>query len=151
MFENATKEDLVAVLKEMGETVDSDLRIMELKQKLMLTEKEDRAKEEARHIAEKEARLKAVKETKILEARCKAEEEAGHKAGKESKAVEERRNAQEEMKMNERITLEEETRLEKEIWLVQEQMQHVQEEHKMRTIAEKHKCLQEEKRKTMEE
>ncbi|GFR10545.1 hypothetical protein TNCT_88461 [Trichonephila clavata] len=36
MFENATKEDLVTVLVEMGEIVDADLGIMELKQKLML-------------------------------------------------------------------------------------------------------------------
>ncbi|GFQ86295.1 hypothetical protein TNCT_401031 [Trichonephila clavata] len=37
MFENATKADLVTVLAEMGETVDADLGIMELKQKLMLS------------------------------------------------------------------------------------------------------------------
>ncbi|GFQ99272.1 hypothetical protein TNCT_488581 [Trichonephila clavata] len=37
MFENATKEDLVTVLVEMGETVDGNLGIMELKQKLMLS------------------------------------------------------------------------------------------------------------------
>ncbi|GFQ73865.1 hypothetical protein TNCT_422701 [Trichonephila clavata] len=37
MLENATKEDLVTVLAEMGETVDADLRIRELKQKLMLS------------------------------------------------------------------------------------------------------------------
>ncbi|GFY53130.1 hypothetical protein TNIN_187271, partial [Trichonephila inaurata madagascariensis] len=35
MFENATKEDLVKVLCEMGETVGSDLQILELKQKLL--------------------------------------------------------------------------------------------------------------------
>ncbi|GFQ88005.1 hypothetical protein TNCT_337861 [Trichonephila clavata] len=55
--------------------------------------------------------------------------------------------------MNERIALcvEEETRLEKERWLVQEQMQQVQEKHKMRMKAEKQKCLQEERCKRMEE
>ncbi|GFR26212.1 hypothetical protein TNCT_41141 [Trichonephila clavata] len=37
MLENATKEDLVTVLVEMRETVDADLGIMELKQKLMLS------------------------------------------------------------------------------------------------------------------
>ncbi|GFR20363.1 hypothetical protein TNCT_423691 [Trichonephila clavata] len=37
MFQNATKEDLVTVLIEMGGTVDADLGIMELKQKLMLS------------------------------------------------------------------------------------------------------------------
>ncbi|GFQ89761.1 hypothetical protein TNCT_542601 [Trichonephila clavata] len=52
--------------------------------------------------------------------------------------------------MNERIALEEETRLEKERWLVQEQMKQV-EEHKMRMKAEKQKCLQEERCKRMEE
>ncbi|GFS54745.1 hypothetical protein TNIN_484271 [Trichonephila inaurata madagascariensis] len=35
MFENATKEDLVTVLHEIGEAVDSDLGILELKQKLL--------------------------------------------------------------------------------------------------------------------
>ncbi|GFW38775.1 hypothetical protein TNCV_3881421 [Trichonephila clavipes] len=35
MFENATKEDSVTVLHKMGETVDSDLGILELKQKLL--------------------------------------------------------------------------------------------------------------------
>ncbi|GFR23740.1 uncharacterized protein TNCT_172301 [Trichonephila clavata] len=53
--------------------------------------------------------------------------------------------------MNERIALEEETRLEKERWLVQEQMQQVQEKHKMRLKAENQKCLQEERCKRMEE
>ncbi|GFR11506.1 hypothetical protein TNCT_119061 [Trichonephila clavata] len=37
MFEDATKEDLVMVLREMRETVAADLGIMELKQKLMLS------------------------------------------------------------------------------------------------------------------
>ncbi|GFQ90343.1 hypothetical protein TNCT_451461 [Trichonephila clavata] len=69
MFENAPKDDLVTVLVELGETVDADLGIMELKQKLFL-------KEEARHIAEEEARLKAEKEAKIYEARWRTEEEA---------------------------------------------------------------------------
>ncbi|GFY79734.1 hypothetical protein TNIN_393441 [Trichonephila inaurata madagascariensis] len=36
MIEKATKEDLVTVLHEIGETVDSDLGILELKQKLLL-------------------------------------------------------------------------------------------------------------------
>ncbi|GFQ90821.1 hypothetical protein TNCT_609141 [Trichonephila clavata] len=83
----------------MRETVDADLGIMELKQKLMLTEEE--------------ARLKAEKEAKILEARWRiekearlmAEEEARLKAQEDAKAVEERRKAQEERKMNERIAL----------------------------------------------
>ncbi|GFV21541.1 hypothetical protein TNCV_5121281 [Trichonephila clavipes] len=44
--------------------------------------------------------------------------------------------------MNERIALEEEMRLKKERRLVEEQMRHVQEEHKMSIKAEQ-KCLQE--------
>ncbi|GFQ81772.1 hypothetical protein TNCT_632481 [Trichonephila clavata] len=82
-----------------------------------------------------------------------AEEEARLKAQENAKAVEERRKAQEERKMKERIALcvEGETRLEKERWLVQEQMQQVQEKHKMRMKAEKQKCLQEERCKRMEE
>ncbi|GFQ88913.1 hypothetical protein TNCT_688631 [Trichonephila clavata] len=88
-----------------------------------------RPEDEARHIAEEIARLKAEEEAK----------------------AEERRKVQEEIKMNERITLDEERRLEKERWLVQEQMQHVQEEHKMRMKAAKQKCLQEERCKRMEE
>ncbi|GFX19615.1 hypothetical protein TNCV_2075231 [Trichonephila clavipes] len=36
MFENSTKEDLRMVLHEMGETVDFDLGILELRQKLLL-------------------------------------------------------------------------------------------------------------------
>ncbi|GFY00960.1 hypothetical protein TNCV_1363661 [Trichonephila clavipes] len=47
--------------------------------------------------------------------------------------------------MNERIGLEEEMRSEKEKWLGKEQMQHVQEEHKMRMKAEEQKRLQEER------
>ncbi|GFW85433.1 hypothetical protein TNCV_144781 [Trichonephila clavipes] len=37
--------------------------------------------------------------------------------------------------MNKRIALEEEMRLKKQRWLVEEQMQHVQEEHESRTDA----------------
>ncbi|GFQ66755.1 uncharacterized protein TNCT_220541 [Trichonephila clavata] len=53
--------------------------------------------------------------------------------------------------MNERIALEEETRLEKERWFVQEKMQQVQEKHKRGMKAEKQKCLQEKRCKRMEE
>ncbi|GFQ81946.1 hypothetical protein TNCT_643491 [Trichonephila clavata] len=109
----------------MRETVDTDLGIMELKQKLMLSKA---AEEEVRLKAQEEARLKALEE---------------------AKAVEERRNSQEERKMNERIALWK-TRLEKERWLVQEQMKQAQ-EHKMRMKAEKQKHLQEERCKRMEE
>ncbi|GFY62589.1 hypothetical protein TNIN_128201 [Trichonephila inaurata madagascariensis] len=64
----------------------------------------------------------------------------------ESKAEEE-----DERRINERIALEEDTRLEKERWLVEEQMRHVQEEHKMGMKAEQQKRLQEERCKMMEE
>ncbi|GFS50202.1 hypothetical protein TNIN_425071 [Trichonephila inaurata madagascariensis] len=37
MFGNATKDDLVTVLDELGETIDSDLGILKLKHKLMLS------------------------------------------------------------------------------------------------------------------
>ncbi|GFR19804.1 hypothetical protein TNCT_426621 [Trichonephila clavata] len=176
MFENATKEDLVTVLVGMGETIDADLGIMKLKQKLMLSKAyledeefvrdvlattiEDRMEKEkieaARCKAEKEARRrearhKAVIEAKVLEARWRIEEEARLRAEEEDrpKAEEEARlkdqeearfKAQEERKMNEKIALEEETRLEKERWRVQEQMQQVHEKHKMRMKAEKQKC-----------
>ncbi|GFT26714.1 hypothetical protein TNCV_3605101 [Trichonephila clavipes] len=45
--------------------------------------------------------------------------------------------------MNERIVFEEEMRLKKERWLVEEQMRPVQEEHKTSIKADKQKCLQE--------
>ncbi|GFV06003.1 hypothetical protein TNCV_3142941 [Trichonephila clavipes] len=53
--------------------------------------------------------------------------------------------------MNERIALEEEMRLKKERWLVEEQMRHVLEENKMRIKAEEQKCLPEERCKRMDE
>ncbi|GFS30606.1 hypothetical protein TNIN_430541 [Trichonephila inaurata madagascariensis] len=53
--------------------------------------------------------------------------------------------------MSERIALEEEMRLKKERWLVEEQMPHVQEEHIMSMKAEEQKCLQEERCKKMNE
>ncbi|GFQ72777.1 hypothetical protein TNCT_246831 [Trichonephila clavata] len=154
---------------------DEEARIREARHK-EVKEARLRAEEEAWHIAE-EARLKAEKEAKILEARWRiekeaqlraeeearleaqeearleAQEEARLKAQEDAKAVEERRKAQ-RRKENERknnFVWEEETRLEKEKWLVQEQMQQVQEKHKMRMKAEKQKCLQEERCKRMEE
>ncbi|GFY48421.1 hypothetical protein TNIN_68321 [Trichonephila inaurata madagascariensis] len=48
-----------------------------------------------------------------------------------------------ERRMNERIAMEEEMRLKKERWLVEEQMRHVQEERKTSLKAEEQKCLQE--------
>ncbi|GFQ77561.1 hypothetical protein TNCT_384871 [Trichonephila clavata] len=99
MFENATK-GLVMVLAEMGETVDADLGIMELKQKLMLStayledeefvrdvsattiedrmKKEDSRKEEFKKKAE-ERRLERIQELELARievARWKAEKEA---------------------------------------------------------------------------
>ncbi|GFW14393.1 hypothetical protein TNCV_3328061 [Trichonephila clavipes] len=46
-------------------------------------------------------------------------------------------------RINERIALEEEMRLEKERRLVEDQMRHVQEEHKMSIKTEEQKCLHE--------
>ncbi|GFT77933.1 uncharacterized protein TNCV_788571 [Trichonephila clavipes] len=57
---------------------------------------------------------------------------------------------EEEGRMNERIALEEEMRLKKERWLVEEQMWHVQEKRETST-KEEHKCLPEERCKRMNE
>ncbi|GFY78027.1 CCHC-type domain-containing protein [Trichonephila inaurata madagascariensis] len=81
-------------------------------------------------------RKETENETRIREAMHKEEEQARLKAEKETKAVEERRRMEEERRMNERIALEEEMRLKKERWLVEEQIQHVQKEHKMRMTEE---------------
>ncbi|GFS37216.1 hypothetical protein TNIN_85681 [Trichonephila inaurata madagascariensis] len=120
MFGNATKEDLVMVLCEMGETVDSDLRIMELKHKLMLSKVyledkefvcdvlaamiEDRMeKEEYRKREEKveECHLERKQELARIEARQKKENETrmaevGASVEEEAKAVEERCKVEEE-------------------------------------------------------
>ncbi|GFU93608.1 hypothetical protein TNCV_3401801 [Trichonephila clavipes] len=69
------------------------------------------------------------------ETRLKVEVEDRLKADDEAKAVEDGR------RMNEIIALEEEMRLKNESWLVEEQMRHVQEEHKMSIKAEEQKCL----------
>ncbi|GFS87662.1 hypothetical protein TNCV_2942431 [Trichonephila clavipes] len=53
--------------------------------------------------------------------------------------------------MNERIALEEEMRLKKGRWLVEKQMRHVQEKHKMSRKTEEQKCLPEERCKRMNE
>ncbi|GFY57146.1 hypothetical protein TNIN_425471 [Trichonephila inaurata madagascariensis] len=65
------------------------------------------------------------------------------KAEEEAKTVEEGRKMEEERRMNERIALEEEMRLKTERWLVEEQMRHVQEEHKTSLKDEEQKFLQE--------
>ncbi|GFX38593.1 hypothetical protein TNCV_3475851 [Trichonephila clavipes] len=100
MFENSTKEDLITVLHEMGETVYSDRRILELKQKMLSckayledeefvcdfldTTIEDRMQDgkqnesrirEAMHKEETEARLKAEEEVKAVKEKRKMEEE----------------------------------------------------------------------------
>ncbi|GFY75913.1 putative splicing factor 3b subunit 2 [Trichonephila inaurata madagascariensis] len=162
MFENATKEDLITVLHELGETVDSDLGILEIEAR-QKTENEIRIRE-ARHKEEKEARLRAEEEAKPkaedktrlkaeeetrlkaeeesrlnakVEVRLKAEVEVRLKAEEKTKAVEERRKMEEAKRMNEKIALEEEEMsLKKERWLAEQQMQRVQEEHKMRMKAE---------------
>ncbi|GFW08956.1 hypothetical protein TNCV_3475061 [Trichonephila clavipes] len=103
MFENATKEDFVMVLHEMGETVDSDQGILELRQKLLLCkayldeeficdflntviedrmEKEEYRKREEHCLQQKqelglvrrEARRKTENKTRIREARHKGME-----------------------------------------------------------------------------
>ncbi|GFS58534.1 glutathione hydrolase 1 proenzyme, partial [Trichonephila inaurata madagascariensis] len=136
----------------------NDLRDAEREQELELARREARRKienetriREARH-KEMEARLKAETRLKTGEqARLKAGVEASLKAEEEAKSVEERRKMEEERRMNEIIAWEEEMRLKKEIWLVEEQMRHVQEEHKMRMKAEEQKRFQEERCKRMDE
>ncbi|GFT34677.1 hypothetical protein TNCV_1536131 [Trichonephila clavipes] len=167
MCENVTK-DLVTVLREMGETVDSDLGILELKQKLSCKEYvedkefvcdfldtmiEERMEEEERRKRD-EKQNKNGKEVKAAEeVGFKAEEEEGRLKGGEHARLKAGKPKQwrkggtlkrriEERRMNERIVLEEEMRL-KERWLVEEQMRHVQEKHKMR-MKEEQKCLPEE-------
>ncbi|GFY62254.1 hypothetical protein TNIN_78421 [Trichonephila inaurata madagascariensis] len=93
MSENTTKEDVITVLDGMGETVDSERGILELKQKLMLCKAyleyeefvrdvlgitiEDRMekgrKENSRTRLERQQELKLAR---IEEARRKAEKEA---------------------------------------------------------------------------
>ncbi|GFU71967.1 uncharacterized protein TNCV_2999501 [Trichonephila clavipes] len=85
------------------------------------------------------------------ETRLEVEVEDRLKADEEAKAVEEGWKMEEERRMNERIALEEEMKLKKERWLVEEQMRHVQEEHKMSIKAEEQKCLPEERGKRMDE
>ncbi|GFS52941.1 hypothetical protein TNCV_330891 [Trichonephila clavipes] len=63
------------------------------------------------------------------ETRLKVEVEDRLKADEEAKAVEDERKMGKERRMNEIIALEEEMRLKKERWPVEEQMRHVQEEH----------------------
>ncbi|GFY43491.1 hypothetical protein TNIN_42471 [Trichonephila inaurata madagascariensis] len=72
-----------------------------------------------------EARRQTENETGIREARHKEDMEARLKAEEEAK--EWRKGG----RLNKRIALEEEMRLRKERWLVEEQMRHVQEKHKM--------------------
>ncbi|GFR27139.1 hypothetical protein TNCT_297681 [Trichonephila clavata] len=114
MFENATKEDLVTILREMEETVETDLGIIELKQKLMLSrayledeefELELARIELARWKAEKEARIRKARHKEVKEARLRVEEEARHiaeeeearlRAEKEAKILEERWRIEEE-------------------------------------------------------
>ncbi|GFW91298.1 uncharacterized protein TNCV_737131 [Trichonephila clavipes] len=91
-----------------------------------------------------ELRKETENETRIREARHKEEEPARLKAEEEAKAVEEKRRMVEERRMDERIALEKEMRLKKERWLVEEQIRHVQEEHKM-GMKEEQKCLPEER------
>ncbi|GFW08722.1 hypothetical protein TNCV_20191 [Trichonephila clavipes] len=118
MFGNATKEDLVLVLCEMGETVDSDLGIMELKQKLMLSkayledkeficdvlaamikdrmEKEEYRKREEKveecHLKERKQELELVR----IEARRKKEKETRITEAMQKKEKEARFRAEEE-------------------------------------------------------
>ncbi|GFS65896.1 hypothetical protein TNIN_146351 [Trichonephila inaurata madagascariensis] len=102
MFENAIKEDLITALREMGKTVDSDLGILELKQKLLpckayLEDEEfvcdflDTTMEEEKQ----ECRLERKQELELarIEARRKTEDEARFKAKEETrlKVVEETR------------------------------------------------------------
>ncbi|GFV84815.1 hypothetical protein TNCV_4297971 [Trichonephila clavipes] len=127
---SALSKDLIG--KGCGEsTKDKDLEFKKEKEELRKEMEDETRKREARHKEEEQARLKA-------------EVEARHKAEEETKTVEERRRIEEERRMNERIALEEEMRLEKERWLVEEQIRHVQEEHKMR-MKEEQKCLPEER------
>ncbi|GFY74335.1 retrovirus-related Pol polyprotein from transposon opus [Trichonephila inaurata madagascariensis] len=93
---------------------------------------------EFRKETENETRIREARHKEEEQARLKAEVEARLEAENETKAVEERR------RMNERVALEEEMRLKKERWLVEEQIRHVQEEHKMR-MKEEQKCLPEER------
>ncbi|GFQ66396.1 splicing factor 3B subunit 2 [Trichonephila clavata] len=97
----------------MRETVDTDLGIMELKQKLMLKriqELELARIEAARWKAEKEARIREAKHKEVKEARLKAEEEARLKAEEEA-----RLKAEEEARLKAegkaRLKTEEEARL----------------------------------------
>ncbi|GFX47501.1 hypothetical protein TNCV_618601 [Trichonephila clavipes] len=83
----------------------------------------------------KELRKETENETRITQTRHKEEEQV------KLKAEEERRMMEEERRMNERIALEEEMILKKERWLVEEQIRHVQVEHKMRM--KEQKCLPE--------
>ncbi|GFV05580.1 hypothetical protein TNCV_227911 [Trichonephila clavipes] len=96
-----------------------------------------------------ELRKQTENETRIREARHthKEEEQARLKAGVETNAVEKKA---EDGRMNETIALEEEMRLKKERWLVEEHIRHVQEEHKMR-MKEEQKCLPEERCKKADE
>ncbi|GFW06156.1 hypothetical protein TNCV_36321 [Trichonephila clavipes] len=94
-----------------------------------------------------ELRKETENETRIREAMHK-EVEARLKAEEETKVVKERRRM-EERRMNERMALKEEMRLKKERWLVEEHIQHVQEEHKMRM--KEQKCLPEERCKKADE
>ncbi|GFV79858.1 hypothetical protein TNCV_1726831 [Trichonephila clavipes] len=100
--------------------------------------------EELRIETESETRIREARRKEEEQARLKADLEARFKAEKETKAVDERRRMEEERRMNGRIALEEEMRMKKERWLVEEQIRHVHEEHKMRMIEEQ-KFLPEER------
>ncbi|GFX84242.1 hypothetical protein TNCV_3975891 [Trichonephila clavipes] len=106
-----------------------------------------KAEVEARLKAEVEARLKAEVEARLkaeVEARLKAEGEARLMAEEEAKAVEERRKKNERKNgFGRRHEIEERC-------LVEEQMRHVQEEHKMR-MKEVQKCFQKERGKRIDE
>ncbi|GFW66649.1 hypothetical protein TNCV_1370821 [Trichonephila clavipes] len=100
--------------------------------------------EELRKETENETRTREARHKEKEKARLKAEVETRLKAEEETKAVVKRRRIGEERRTNEIIALEEEMILKKERWLVEEQIRHVQEEHKMRMIEEQ-KCLPEER------
>ncbi|GFW18366.1 hypothetical protein TNCV_1183941 [Trichonephila clavipes] len=124
---------------EARQKTENETRIREASHK----EKEARlrAEEEARPTAEEEARPTAEEETRL-----KAEEKTRLKAEEEANSVEEIRKAEEERRVNEIIALEEEMKLEKGKWHVNEQMRHVQEEHKARMKAEEQEKKEDEEK-----
>ncbi|GFY64578.1 hypothetical protein TNIN_98521 [Trichonephila inaurata madagascariensis] len=158
MFENATKEDLVTVLNEMGETVDSDLGVMELKQKLLLckayledeefvcdvlaTMIEDRMEKGYRKRAE-ERRLERKGELELarIEARRKTENETTIRETRHKEEKETRLRVEEEARPKD----EEETRFKA------EEKTRLKAEEEARLKAEEEAKVVEERRKAEEE